>query len=86
MMSIRYLYFDHTMLILFWSICGLSLDNVTSLTQGAPGNLNKSSEYIGRTAVPRTGVVSQRYPKPVEHDGIVIESDFLRYVTLPSGS
>ena len=56
------------------------------MTHGAPGSPNSSSAYIGRAPVPKTGVVSQRYAKPFESEGIVNESDCPAKETLPSGS
>ena len=40
---------------------------------GAPGNPKISSAYSGSALVPNTGVVSQRYARAIEHEGIIIE-------------
>ena len=65
----------------------------TSRNQGAPGNprptntpLYVTVEYIGRADIPKTGVTSQRYAKPTEQEGIVIERDWSATETLPSGN
>ena len=65
----------------------------TSRTQGAPGNprptnspLYVTVEYIGRAAVPKTGVTLQRYAKPTEQEGIIIERDLSAAEILPSGN
>ena len=70
------------------TVCNLQSHNTgshngpTSRTQGAPGNprptnspLYVTVEYIGRADVPKTGITSQRYAKPTEQEGIVIERD-----------
>jgi hypothetical protein len=45
-----------------------------------------SSAYNGRAFVPKTGVVSQRYARPIAHDGIIMERVFSSLETLFSGS
>ena len=53
---------------------------------GAPGSPKISSAYSGSALVPNTGVVSQRYARAIEHEGIIIERVCSLFETLPSGN